>query len=1373
MSILKHFHKKAVVWLLAAALVTPAIPMNVSATESDNILNIEDTEVETTENQQEEGSNDGIMVINEDITAPEVDNISFLENGTSITANSAGINQFHMTFDAWDPGNGVITANTVWARVYVQEHMALQEWGHEIMASDLTYTTVNNVTTYTATFDLRADWDGPMQVRELIVQDDSGNRDSKEFYDHQTNVCQFHATIAKVFENFKLTSIVSANNGSKVIYDPSSQNVHIILDDSNHTNGETFTVELSTDAVQGYFGQGDQIELTFRNQENFDRRMSVFYDPSDNTFKGSGEVGHDTEFISSTDKYVLKQATYRGKNINLNGCNLSFDTEYHHTEKNAPVVKDLWFVHNGNRVDDKDFPQFIVTKNNNETLQIRVKIEEESGLRENNDNGFITGYFHVNLASLNQDHRDERTTHWFVLDSSKTVYGQNGAPNSYEYYYDVDIEDLYATEWFISQGQSRDVYNNVARDEDMEVSLGKDLESHYFFVREDESDDGTSSVPTFTSKVNVHIFGRDSIEHENVTYYRTTTLRTLLNNEIPDVSVDGRRHTGWYLASQDKYISLDTPIYIDGNYEELNFVPVYDKALVEIEVRYISEEGFWESVKTTCLGNYGDPVSTVINQSMVNSVKHSTGAGFINWQVSGMYGALNEPIRPDNFYMCYDPEYTNLPAYADYRYIDSDGDWVGDSETIWVPKNSTFGDVIAQAKNGTRPHGSANGFIEWTYVEPDFDGPLMTDPYDGGFGFTLLAKYQKSYTNAVVLYYDKNGDAVQENITVDVYAGDTYGDIYQRLPLSGIEHCSAYGFKTWEISADLTTPVTERDILNGFWVEAVYTGMPLKIVYTYYDVNGVLQTKTDDALRNYDTFDVFDYVKNTITPTAAANTKFQYWVFDSAYGLSQKPNVSCKEIHLAAKYSDVEPVKLNTLTVNNNLEIVEGGYIHYIPVGNDFTQFGDNEWNVFLNKYMPIVDQLSNLSFQLKEYRLDGGFYEASMIGNSGIGHIPTVHSHAVFDEVVLYTWKLGVEVDTDKILSDSTQTIMKNGDTYTLPMTVNGKNVAWQVLTVDNEMGRIPGGTVITLESPCVIICPYEVGGAGNSGGSSSSPGTSTPPSSSTTTQQANPTPIISVPVQNQPIPVTPPVTTNVNQPVELETSVINNVKTDIANAQPGAVISVNMTNSASEVATVVPAEILEEARGKNVTIVLDMGDYSWTINGMDINAPKLEDINLEVTMDTNVIAPNIINAIAGGAPTRQLSLTYNGNFGFKAQLTINVGSQNAGQFGNLYYHDSNNKLVFQNAGLIDANGNVSLMFSHASDYVVIISEEASAEETVTEIITESAEEEGEDIAEIEVESEKENETTSLSILPIILLIVVVIAGIAGVILVKNKKKS
>ncbi len=157
-------------------------------------------------------------------------------------------------------------------------------------------------------------------------------------------------------------------------------------------------------------------------------------------------------------------------------------------------------------------------------------------------------------------------------------------------------------------------------------------------------------------------------------------------------------------------------------------------------------------------------------------------------------------------------------------------------------------------------------------------------------------------------------------------------------------------------------------------------------------------------------------------------------------------------------------------------------------------------------------------------------------------------------------------------------------------------------------------------------------------------------------------------------------------------------------------AVSKVTATEAGSAVkismgrATVVPKDILEAARGKDVNIILEMEGYSWTINGTTVLSKNLEDINLEVTRHTNYIPNRIVSALAGSNPVEQISLTHNGHFGFTANLTLNVGNQYTGQDGNLYYYDSDGKMVFINAGTIDNNGNVSLAFSHASDYAIVI---------------------------------------------------------------------
>lgn len=167
----------------------------------------------------------------------------------------------------------------------------------------------------------------------------------------------------------------------------------------------------------------------------------------------------------------------------------------------------------------------------------------------------------------------------------------------------------------------------------------------------------------------------------------------------------------------------------------------------------------------------------------------------------------------------------------------------------------------------------------------------------------------------------------------------------------------------------------------------------------------------------------------------------------------------------------------------------------------------------------------------------------------------------------------------------------------------------------------------------------------------------------------------------------------------VKLSEDEIARIIQEIENAEAGTTLTIKMNK-----ATVVPKEVLEAIQGKDISIVLDMGAYRWTIGGTEVLASKLRDIDLEVKSDTDEIPTSLISSLAGGKPTTQISLTHNGEFGFRADLTLNLGSENNGGTGNLYYYDSSGKLIFMNSGKIGSDGSTSLSFSHASDYVIVI---------------------------------------------------------------------
>ena len=189
---------------------------------------------------------------------------------------------------------------------------------------------------------------------------------------------------------------------------------------------------------------------------------------------------------------------------------------------------------------------------------------------------------------------------------------------------------------------------------------------------------------------------------------------------------------------------------------------------------------------------------------------------------------------------------------------------------------------------------------------------------------------------------------------------------------------------------------------------------------------------------------------------------------------------------------------------------------------------------------------------------------------------------------------------------------------------------------------------------------------------------------------------------------PVVNPPQPGTDEGTPLPEQQINTIVETVTNAQAGEKIQVDMGE-----ATVVPKEVLEAAKGKNVAVQLNMGDYTWTISGEKINASELKDVNLAVKMDAEVIPTDVIKEIAGDNPTTQLDLAYEGDFGFQAELTLNVGAEHTGKYGNLYYYDSEGKLVFMNAGEIAADGKLSLNFSHASAYVIVFSDEEMSDPT------------------------------------------------------------
>lgn len=167
-----------------------------------------------------------------------------------------------------------------------------------------------------------------------------------------------------------------------------------------------------------------------------------------------------------------------------------------------------------------------------------------------------------------------------------------------------------------------------------------------------------------------------------------------------------------------------------------------------------------------------------------------------------------------------------------------------------------------------------------------------------------------------------------------------------------------------------------------------------------------------------------------------------------------------------------------------------------------------------------------------------------------------------------------------------------------------------------------------------------------------------------------------------------------------------------EAAQAEEGETLVVDMNG-----ATVVPADVFEEIQGRDITIEFDLGNgITWKVNGQSVQSGNVGDIDFGVKLgaDANDTIPvDVINNITGERMSMNLSLAYDGEFGFQAVLNVNIGSHNAGLFANLfYYNERTGKLEFICAGEIGADGSVDLTFSHASEYTIVIDAQSMEQE-------------------------------------------------------------
>ncbi len=193
----------------------------------------------------------------------------------------------------------------------------------------------------------------------------------------------------------------------------------------------------------------------------------------------------------------------------------------------------------------------------------------------------------------------------------------------------------------------------------------------------------------------------------------------------------------------------------------------------------------------------------------------------------------------------------------------------------------------------------------------------------------------------------------------------------------------------------------------------------------------------------------------------------------------------------------------------------------------------------------------------------------------------------------------------------------------------------------------------------------------------------------------------------------------------------------------------------------TEVPAAVLQAVKAAGSELVIGMSDnIVWTIPGSAISS-DVTDVNLGVVEDTNSIPEEAIATVAAnGTVAKQFEVEYEGPLGFRATLTMMVDKANAGKYANLFcYKGTGQPMEFIDSCEIDTTGSTSFGMTHASSYVIVVSDEKYSEATVN------------GSEDVKVKSNQKEDKALWMLLIILVLSIVIIA--VGVTVVMKKRQQ
>ncbi len=138
----------------------------------------------------------------------------------------------------------------------------------------------------------------------------------------------------------------------------------------------------------------------------------------------------------------------------------------------------------------------------------------------------------------------------------------------------------------------------------------------------------------------------------------------------------------------------------------------------------------------------------------------------------------------------------------------------------------------------------------------------------------------------------------------------------------------------------------------------------------------------------------------------------------------------------------------------------------------------------------------------------------------------------------------------------------------------------------------------------------------------------------------------------------------------------------------------------------TTVEAYDLDQIQGKDKTILVEEDGYIWTIHGTDIETVPNKNLSLAITKNPENFATSGVDEFFGDTIASKFSIDHNGDFGFTAILDYFLGPEYAGKYANLFYVIGDGTFEFMEGVLVDETGFASYTFTHASDYVIAVTD-------------------------------------------------------------------